>query len=355
MARDPICNMEVREESALREERGGKVYYFCSEGCRQRFLETGPSGLKLYDLLILGGGPAGLTAAVYAATLRMDAFLITTNLGGQAIDSTKIENYMGFDFIAGTELVRKFEDQLLQSHYIDHRIGEVREVIPEGEGFRVTVDEGESYRGRALILATGMNRRTLNVPGEEALQRKGVFYGNIQDVTFVEGEDVAIIGGGNSALQIVETLHAVVGTIHLVSNSSLKADPIVIERIKGYPNLRKYEGFEVLEILGTKRVEGITIRNRESGEEVRLAVGGVFISIGLQPNSALFEGFVERNARGEIRIGPDCSTSRPGVFAAGDLTDAYGKRIVIASGEGAKAALAAREYLLKRTSKRPVP
>jgi len=341
--------MEVREvEGAIRAEREGKTYFFCSEGCRSRFLrESKEPGRKVYDLLILGGGPAGLTAAVYAATLRMEAFLITKDLGGQAIDSTQIENYMGFDFIAGTDLVKKFEDQLLHSHYIDHRIAEVREVAPEGEGFRVTLDDGETFRARALILATGMRRRKLNVPGEESLQRQGVFYGNIQDVSFVEGGDVAIVGGGNSALQIVETLHAVVGTIHLVCNSTLKADPIVIERVEGYPNLRKYEGYEVLEITGENRVEGISIRKKPDGPPEHLAVGGVFISIGLQPDSALFEGFVERNPRGEIRIGPDCSTSRAGVFAAGDLTDAYGKRIVIASGEGAKAALAAREYLLK--------
>jgi len=349
--------MEVREKGGIQTEWEGTVYFFCSEGCREKFLREckDSGGRKVYDLLILGGGPAGLTAAVYAATLRMEAFLITKDLGGQAIDSTQIENYMGFDFIAGTDLVKKFEDQLLHSHYIDHRIGEVREVVPEGEGFRVTVNEGETYRARALIIATGMRRRRLNVPGEEALQRQGVFYGNIQDVSFVEGADVAIVGGGNSALQIVETLHSVVGTIHLISNSILKADPIVIERVEAFPNLRKYEGFEVLEIVGEKRVEGISIRNRSDGKEKRLSVGGVFISIGLQPNSALFEGLVERNARGEIRIAPDCSTSRPGIFAAGDLTDAYGKRIVIASGEGAKAALAAREYLLKQTSGNAAP
>lgn len=352
MARDPVCNMEVKEGSVFRLEREGTVYFFCSEGCREKFLRVSgdTNDKKVYDLLILGGGPAGLTAAVYAATLRMEAFLITKDLGGQAIDSTQIENYMGFDFIAGTDLVKKFEDQLLHSHYIDHRIGEVREVVPEGEGFRVTVDEGETCRARALILATGMLRRRLNVPGEEALQRQGVFYGNIQDVAFVEGADVAIVGGGNSALQIVETLHSVVGTIHLICNSTLKADPIVIERVEAFPNLRKHEGYEVLKIVGEKKVEGLSIRNRSGGEVERLPVGGVFVSIGLQPNSALFEGLVERNKRGEIQIAPDCSTSRPGVFAAGDLTDAYGKRIVIASGEGAKAALAVREYLLKQSS-----
>ncbi|NOY53912.1 MAG: FAD-dependent oxidoreductase [Deltaproteobacteria bacterium] len=352
MERDPVCNMEVKEDSALTVEREGKTYFFCSEGCRKKFLRGSGNthDKKVYDLLILGGGPAGLTAAVYAATLRMEAFLITKDLGGQAVDSTQIENYMGFDFIAGTDLVKKFEDQLLHSHYIDHRIGEVRKVVPDGEVFRVTVDEGETFRARALILATGMRRRRLDVPGEEALQRQGVFYGNIQDASFVEGADVAIVGGGNSALQIVETLHSVVGTIHLICNSTLKADPIVIERVEAFPDLVKHEGYEVLEITGENRVEGISIRNRSGGEVEHLAVGGVFISIGLYPDSSIFEGLVDRNKRGEIRIAPDCSTSRPGIFAAGDLTDAYGKRIVIASGEGAKAALAAREYLLKLSS-----
>ncbi|HDH50239.1 MAG TPA: hypothetical protein ENG95_01055 [Nitrospirae bacterium] len=141
------------------------------------------------DLIIIGGGPAGLTAAVYAAILKMDTFLITKDLGGQAVDSTKIENYMGYDFITGPELVKRFQYQLIHSHYVDHLISDVEKIEPADDGFKVTVSELKDYSAKTLIVASGMTRRKLNVPGEEEFQRKGVFYGNIQDLSFVQGED----------------------------------------------------------------------------------------------------------------------------------------------------------------------
>lgn len=208
---DPICKMEIRKDSAFGAECNGETFYFCSEGCKEKFLQEREckQPRRYYDLIIIGGGPSGLTAAVYAAILKMDAFLITKDLGGQAIDSTKIENYMGFDFITGTELTEKFQYQLIHSHYIDHLMIEVEKIESGESGFIVTTSELNKYSGRTLIIATGMTRRRLSVPGEEEFQRKGVFYGNIQDISFVQGEDVVVIGGGNSALQIVDNLHTV--------------------------------------------------------------------------------------------------------------------------------------------------
>ncbi|MEJ2695751.1 MAG: FAD-dependent oxidoreductase, partial [Candidatus Sulfobium sp.] len=344
MKRDPVCNMEVREEDAVTAECDGEIFYFCSEGCRDKFLEerTCKVPRRSYDLIILGAGPAGLTAGVYAATLRVDAFLIGKDLGGQAVDSTKIENYMGYDFITGPELVEKFQYQLINSHYIDHLIGEVERVEAVKGGFNVTTAELVSYFARTVIIATGMNRRKLGVPGEEAFQRRGVFYGNIQDFSFVSEAPVAVIGGGNSALQMVENLQGVAGDIHLVSRGELTADPVIIERVKCFENLHIYEGYKVLELTGDSLLSKITIRKTGTEGSEKIPVRGVFISIGLQPNTFPVSHLVDSNERGEILIGPDCSTSRPGLFAAGDVTNAFGKRIIIASGEGAKAALAAR-------------
>jgi|Deesub1362A_J573_1020465.scaffolds.fasta_scaffold01106_17 alkyl hydroperoxide reductase subunit F len=345
---DPVCKMEVDEKDAVTRECGGKIYYFCSEGCRNKFVvdEVCELPRTSYDLIIIGGGPGGLTAAVYAAILRMEAFLITKDLGGQAIDSTKIENYMGFDFITGPELIEKFQYQLIHSHYIDHLISEVEKIEPAEGGFYVTTSELSRYSAKALIIATGMTRRRLNVEGEERFQRKGVFYGNIQDLSFVQGEDVAVIGGGNSALQIVENLHTVARSIYLISDTRLTADPVIIERTNSFKNLRRYEGYKVLRFTGKDTLSGIIIRERGKEETVDIPVKGVFIAIGLKPNSSLVSNLVKLNEKGEIIINPDCSTSYPGIFAAGDVTNAYGKRIVIASGEGAKAALAARQYIL---------
>jgi len=350
MKKDPVCNMEVNERDAFTAECGDETFYFCSEGCRERFMKERICRVPRtsYDLIIIGGGPAGLTAAVYAATLKMNAFLITKDLGGQAIDSTKIENYMGFDFITGPELTEKFQYQLIHSHYIDHLMSDVEKIEVSEGSFNVTTSELKTYLAKTLIIATGMTRRRLKVQGEEEFQRKGVFYGNIQDFSFVQDKDVAVIGGGNSALQIVETLYNVAGNIHIISDTRLTADSVVIERVSGFKNLKKFEGYKVLEFKGEKTLSGIVLRKTASDEMLDIPVKGVFIAIGLQPNSSLVSHLVELNDRGEIIINQDCSTSCPGIFAAGDVTNAFGKRIIIASGEGAKAALAARQYILNK-------
>jgi alkyl hydroperoxide reductase subunit F len=299
-----------------------------------------------YDLIIVGGGPAGLTAAVYAATMKIEAFLVAKELGGQAVDSTKIENYMGFDFITGPQLIEKFMEQLVRSHYIDHVISEVEKIEPVEDGFRVTMSDLKTYFSRAVILTAGMTRRKLGVEGEEKFQRKGVFYGNIQDFSFVQDKDVVVVGGGNSALQMVENLHGIARHIHLVSATELTADPLLIERVRCLDNLSIYEEYKVAEFTGNAAIEGVTIRKMAGDETNHVAARGVFISIGFAPNSGLVSHLVDLNERGEIIIHLDCSTSHPGIFAAGDITNAFGKRIIIASGEGAKAALAARQYLL---------
>ncbi len=354
MKKDIVCNMDVKEEGVITFECDGITYYFCSEGCRDKFIkEKQCRQLKTeYDLIIIGGGPAGLTAAVYAATLKMNAFLIAKDVGGQAIDSTKIENYMGFDFITGPELVEKFQYQLINSHHIEHLLSEVEKIEPVGGEFHVTTSALNKYFTKTLIIATGMTRRKLNVPGETKFQRKGLFYGNIQDLSFVQGDDTAVVGGGNSALQVVENLHTVAKTIYLISDSELTADTEIIERVRQFKNLKIYEGFKVVEFSGNETISGITIRKRAEEEKLRIPVKGVFIAIGLRPNSSLVSHLVKLNDSGEITINPDCSTSYPGIFAAGDVTNAFGKRIIIASGEGAKAALAARQFVLNIRKKK---
>lgn len=347
MKTDPVCKMKIDEDEALTVRHGETVYYFCSTGCRERFLETHPLAPRRssYELIIIGGGPASLTAAVYASTMKLNAFVITQDLGGQALNSSKIENYMGYDFITGPELIDKFKDQLIHSHYVDHLMSKVAKIEPVEHGFIVTTAEPHSYFTTALIIATGMTRRRLLVPGEEKFQRKGVFYGNTQDYSFVQGKDIAVIGGGNSALQITENLHTVARNIYLLSDDILTGDSVIIDRINHFHNLHLYENVEVLEFTGTGKLTGLTIRTEEN-ETRSLPVRGVFIAIGLQPNSSLVSQFVALNERREIIITSDCATSYPGIFAAGDVTTAFGKRIIIASAEGAKAALASRQFIL---------
>lgn len=347
---DPVCKMEVQEAEALTATYNSVVYYFCSHGCREKFLKEHPEGQRRYDLIIIGGGPAGLTAAVYASTMKLDAFVITSNLGGQALDSSKIENYMGYDFITGPELIDKFKEQLLYSHYVDHLINTVMAVEKREGGFTVTTADRHSYCATTILVATGMARRRLNVPGEEEFQRKGVLYGNIQDYSFVQGEDVAVIGGGNSALQIVENLHPIVGKIHLISDEKLSADPEIVDRVRRFNNLHIYENAAVMEFTGRGSLSGVSIHT-EGGKRLSFPAKGVFIAIGFHPNSSVVANLVDLNKRREIVIKPDCATSRAGIFAAGDVTNAFGKRIVIASAEGAKAALAVRRFILNINKK----
>jgi alkyl hydroperoxide reductase subunit F len=298
-------------------------------------------------VIIIGGGPAGLTTAVYATTMKLHAFLVAKDLGGQAVDSSKILNYMGYDFITGPELVDKFKDQLIRSHYIDHLISEVEHIIPGEEGFTVVTSGLIRYTAKVLIVATGMTRRRLGVPGEEEFQRKGVFYGNIQDSSFIVDKEVAVIGGGNSALQIVEKLSPSARRIHLISDYELSADRETIEKVVRRSDLNVYENARVLRMFGDDTLKGVTIEKKETGKVFEIPVRGVFIAIGLHPNSRIVADLVELNESGEIVVGPDCSTSSPGIFAAGDVTNAFGKRIIIASGEGAKAAMAAGQFIAK--------
>ncbi|NOY09624.1 MAG: FAD-dependent oxidoreductase [Spirochaetes bacterium] len=352
---DPVCKMEVDEEEALIMEYNGSNYFFCSEGCRERFMKEHPENTRRthYELIIIGGGPAGLTTAVYASTMRINTILITKDLGGQAYDSTKIQNYMGYDFVTGPELVNKFKEQLLKSHYIDHILTEVEKIERKDNGFqfKITTSELRIYYTNTIIFATGMSRRTLKVPGEERFQRKGLFYGNIQDYSFVLGEDVAVIGGGNSAMQIVENLHTIAKNIYLISDFELNADPAIIKQVTSYKNLKIYENMKTVRFNGKENIAGITARKKAEKKEITIPVRGVFISIGLECNSSLISHLVTLNEKKEVIINPDCSTSCSGIFAAGDVTSAFGKRIIIASGEGAKAALAARKHILNLRKK----
>ena len=233
-------------------------------------------------------------------------------------------------------------------------MSEVEKVEPVDGGFQVTVSGVKKYTAGALIVGTGMTRRKMKVPGEEEFQRRGVFYGNIQDLSFVQGEDVVVIGGGNSALQMVENLHGVADNISLISTTKLTADAVVIERVRRLPGVQEYEEYKVLEFKGDGTLSGVMIRKMASDETLEIPAKGVFIAIGLQPNSSWISHLVDLNERGEIKIKPDCSTSYPGIFAAGDVTDAFGKRIIIASGEGAKAALATRKYILDVKQKKRI-
>ncbi len=297
------------------------------------------------ELIIIGGGPAGMTAAVYAARKQIDALLISKDIGGQALWSASVENYMGYQYIEGFELMAKFEEQMKQFP-VEQKIGqEVAALSRQNAGFEVRTANGESYQAKAVIVATGKRPRQLNVTGEERLKGRGVTYCAICDGPLFAGQKVAVIGGGNSALEAADDIVKIAEHVYLVSLTPFTGDQALIDKIRDASNLTAFLEHEVAAIDGESLVEAITIRGIKGGEEKRLEVGGVFIEIGMIPSSDLSKGIVRLNELGEIEINCATDTGIPGLFAAGDVTNAQEKQILVAAAEGAKAALQAHKYL----------
>ena len=299
----------------------------------------------MYELIIIGGGPAGMTAAVYAARKKLNTLLISKDIGGQVNWTMGIENYMGYQFIEGVELIRKFEEQVKQFP-LDMKVGESVISLSRKNGmFEVRTDKGEAYQSKVAIIASGKRPRQLNVPGEERLKGRGVSYCASCDGPLFSDMKVAVIGGGNSALEAADDMLKIAEHVYLMSLTSLTGDPILIDKVKSAGNLTMFLEHKVLEITGDKFVDGIKIGGLKNKVEQTLQVSGVFVEIGLIPNSGLAEGVVAQNQYGEIMVNCDNETNVPGLFAAGDVTTVPEKQIVVAAGEGAKAALRANHYL----------
>ncbi|MGE5604151.1 MAG: NAD(P)/FAD-dependent oxidoreductase [Bacteroidota bacterium] len=300
----------------------------------------------MYDVIVIGGGPAGMTAGVFASRKGLKTAIISKEFGGQANWTTDIENYMGFTEIDGQALMDRFEAQV-REHRLDQKQTDARMIRQEEGIFRVfTVDQGD-YTAGAVIVATGKRPKTLNVPGEAEFRNKGVSYCSTCDGPLFRGVPVVVVGGGNSALKAVFDLNNYASEIHLISLTELTADAVFIERFKSVPKLKQYIGHMVVEIKGSKLVERVMVENQATKERFEIPVQGVFIEIGLDPNTEFLEGLVEKTNNGEIKIDCECKTNVPGLFAAGDATTVPEKQIIIAAGEGAKAAINAWEYLLQ--------
>ncbi|MBI4180822.1 MAG: FAD-dependent oxidoreductase [Chloroflexi bacterium] len=299
----------------------------------------------MYDLMIIGGGPAGLAASIYAARKRLKALLISTDIGGQVNRTMGVENYLGYQFIEGPELIDKFQAQVSQ-YPIDQKVGDkVSQLAKIEGGFEAITDAGNKYQSRVVIFTTGKSPRRLNIPGETEFAGKGVTYCAICDGPIFSGQKVAIVGGGNSALEATLDMVKIAEHVNLISLTPLTGDAILIEKLEEAKNLSLFTEYQSEKIEGRDFVNGIVIKDLKTGQSKRLEVTGVFIEIGLVPNSEAVKGLVELNQWGEIPINGACETKVPGLYAAGDVTDVPEKQIVVAAGEGAKAALQAHRYL----------
>lgn len=303
----------------------------------------------MYELIIVGAGPAGITASIYAARKRMNFLVIAKDIGGQAALSSDIENYTGYQYITGPELTKKFE-QHMREFQIELKYEEVVGIEKADEGFKVKTDKG-THESRALIITSGAKPRKLNVPGEQEFKNRGVTYCATCDAPLFPDKDVAVIGGGNSGLDATLQLMRIANKIYLIERGPrLRGDEIMRDKVERSEKVTVLTNTKVLEISGDKFVTGVAVERE--GKREMLGAQGVFIEIGYTPNSEFAAGVVKLNERKEIVVDDRCQTSVDGIFAAGDVTDVPQKQIIVAAGEGAKAALCAHEYLQKQ-KKRP--
>jgi alkyl hydroperoxide reductase subunit F len=304
----------------------------------------------IYDLIIIGGGPAGITAGIYAARLNLRTLLITKSFGGQvAKKAVAIENYPGFISIQGPELVKKMEEHL-KSLEIEVEINEVIKVGKKRDGFLISLGNKKELKAKAVILASGADPRPLEVPGEKEFIGKGVSYCSVCDGPLYQDKKVAVIGGGNAGFETAVFLSKIAKKIYILEYSSeVKAFPEIQKAVEKTGKAEIITDAELKEIKGKNFVEAIVYRDKKTKEKKTLAVEGVFVEVGYQPATSYVKELVDFNERDEIKVDfESCQTKTKGLFAAGDLNVGQYKQIVTACGEGAKAALAAFNYLQKK-------
>jgi NADH-dependent peroxiredoxin subunit F len=307
----------------------------------------------MYDCIIVGGGPGGIAAGVYAARKQMKALFVTENFSSQSTVSASIENWIGTVSIPGWEFGQALEKHLRAQEGLEIRTGERAiglEKLPS-DGYVLVTDKGR-YETKTIIIATGGRHRHLGVPGEEKFIGKGVVFCSTCDAPFFRAKRVAVIGSGNSALEAVEDLLPYADNITLIARGAeLKGDKVTQERIFASPKVNVIYNGETTEILGDDHVEGLRYLDKLSGEEKDIALDGVFVEIGMVPNTEFVKGVLHLNERGEIIVdGRTAATSCPGVFATGDATDIPYKQNNISAGLGVTAALSAYDMIRKSTS-----
>ncbi|MGN7477811.1 alkyl hydroperoxide reductase subunit F [Solibacillus silvestris] len=305
-----------------------------------------------FDVLVVGGGPAGSAAAIYSARKGIRTGIVAERFGGQVNDTLSIENIIGTKATEGPAFVSS-----LEAHVLDYDIDVMKSQraakIEKKDFIEVTLENGAVLKGKTVILSTGARYRQLNVPGEQEFKNKGVAYCPHCDGPIFKGKDVAVIGGGNSGVEAAIDLAGIVNHVTLIQRSEqLKADKVLQERVRSLNNVTVITNALTKEITGSDKVDGLTYADAVTGEEKHIALHGVFIQIGLLPNTEFLHDAVEMNAHGEIIVDKHGATNLPGVFAAGDCTDAAYKQIVISMGSGATAALGAFDYMIRNVDAR---
>ncbi|MBA8771992.1 alkyl hydroperoxide reductase subunit F [Staphylococcus coagulans] len=303
---------------------------------------------EVFDVLVIGGGPASASSAIYTARKGLTTGIVADRIGGQVNDTADIENLIGVKKTTGPSLSTNLEEHI-KDYNIDVMKGVRAEQLEKTDKtVSVTLDNGAVLETRSLIIGTGARWRKIGVPGEEKYTNKGVAYCPHCDGPLFEGKDVAVIGGGNSGIEAAIDLAGICKNVTVLEFSdTLKADSVLQERLKSLPNTQVITNAATKEITGDDRVNGLTYTDMQSKEDKHIDLDGVFVQIGLSPNTEWLGDSVQRNRMGEIEVDRLGNTNVPGVFAAGDCTDQRYKQIIISMGSGATAALSAFDYLIR--------
>jgi alkyl hydroperoxide reductase subunit F len=296
--------------------------------------------MKLYDLIIIGGGPAGAAAAVYAARKQLSTAIITTEFGGQSVVSETIYNWIGTPEISGADLAKNLKSHVsyYQGEFLDIFEGQkVTNIEKVNDLFTVTTDT-TSFSTKTILVTTGSSRRKLLIPGADQFENRGVVYCASCDGPLFSGMPVAVIGGGNAGFESAAQLLAYCPTVYLINRSnSFRADQVTVEKLSKHPNLRILTNTSPVEVIGEKFVTGLKIKNSDGVEEI-LNVNGIFVEVGQIPNTEYLNDLVDKNEFSNIKINPwTQATSQSGIWAAGDCTDIYYHQNNIAAGDAVKA------------------
>lgn len=304
----------------------------------------------IVDVVVVGGGPAGLTAALYTARRALRTIIISKDLGGQAATTTVIENYPGVGAIDGFELMKRFRDQAVQ-YGAEFISGEVRGIRKLDNGNFLVHYNTETVETQAVILAFGLTPRSLNVPGEDQLIGKGVTYSTAAVLEQLRDKVVAVVGGGNSAIESVNVVAPVAKQVYLVHRRDrFRAEEVLVNKLDMHTNVTRCYNAHVIAIHGDTHVTGVTVEYNDKRTE-QIAVDVVCINIGFMSKTGFVEQLVELSDKHEIIIQPDGSTKTAGIFAAGDITTGRQKQVVVSAGEGCKAALACYTYVMTKVGK----
>jgi len=301
----------------------------------------------IYDVVIIGGASAGLTSGIYAGRKKLNAVILSKEVGGQSLLTNTIENFPGFDSISGQEIITKMRAQV-EKFGVEIKEGvEVESIEKTGDVFSVNIKNGDKVEAKSIILATGKNPRRLGIPGEREFENKGVSFCSICDAPLYGGKVVAVVGSGNSGLESTRDLVKYAEKIYVLEyGPKVKGDESTQEKLEKTGKVEFIVNAQTQEIKGETLVEKIIYKDTKTGETKEITVGGVFVNIGWIPATEFIKDFVKLNEWGEVIIDHNTTeTSVEGVFAAGDLTDIKYKQCVTATGEGAKAALSAYDFI----------